>query len=81
MQASTHSVHVCAYIHKGTLTGEWRSRRNGLGDRLELPAVYMRAYLSLSLRLESFYPQILLNFLPVSKSFVFFVLEMVTRDL
>lgn len=75
------SVHVCAYTHKETLTGEWRSRRNGVGDRLELPAVYIWAYLSLSLRLESFSSTNSPEFLTGEQVICLFAPEMVTRDL
>ena len=81
MQASTHEC-ACVCIHtQGTLTGEWRSRRNGIGDRLELPAVYVRAYLSLSLRLESFLSTNSPEFLTGEQVICIFFLEMVTRDL
>lgn len=52
---STHGC-MCACIHTDTPTGEWRSRKNGVGDRTGLPTVYIWAYLSLSIKLESFSP-------------------------
>lgn len=75
------SVHVCAHIHRDTLVGGRRSRRDGEGDRLELPTVYIWAYLALPLRLESFSSTNSPEFLTGEQVICLFPPEMVTCDL
>lgn len=50
-------IHVCWCLcktHSYAYIAQWGRRADGVGDGMGLPTVYMWAYLSLSLRLESF---------------------------